>query len=58
MLNNIELIKPFIDFNEKDDKFLFCQIIRRPKDIKDKSNHISSHRVLRTYFIRSQKNLE
>lgn len=58
MLNNIELIKPFIDFEENDNKFIFCQIIQRHKDVNDETKYISSHRVINTYLIRSKQHLE
>jgi len=53
-INNLELIRPFIDPIDEND-FWFCQILRRKKENPDNT---SNSRVIKTYYIRSADHLE
>lgn len=53
MINNIELIKPLLSFENKND-FYYLLILKMKKDQEDKENH-QSVRTIKTYII---KNLE
>ena len=58
MIDNIELIKPLLTFESKDE-FYYLQVIRRKKDLPDKvrgSNN--SSRLVKSYFINSVEYLE
>lgn len=55
MIDNFELIKPLFYFNEANNMFFHCQIVRRAKDHKpDKVKE----GAIKTYFIRSREHLE
>lgn len=55
MIDNFELIKPLFYFNEANNMFFHCQIVRRAKDHKpDKVEE----GAIKTYFIRSREHLE
>lgn len=57
MINNIELIKPLLNFSEDGD-FYMLYILKRKKDqITDKENH-QSVRTIKTYSIESIEYLE
>lgn len=57
MINNIELIKPLLNFSEKGD-FYMLYIFKRKKDqTTDKANH-QSVRTIKTYCIESIEQLE
>lgn len=57
MINNIELIKPLLNFSEDGD-FYMLYILKRKKDqITDKENH-QSVRTIKTYSIESIQYLE
>lgn len=55
MINNIELILPFFNFNEGNDMFMHCQIVQRAKDHKGERVREGA---IKTYFIRSREHLE
>lgn len=57
MVNNLELIKKLFYFNEANDMFFYCQIIKRAKDHK-KSGQKVKEGPLHTYLIRSKEHLE
>lgn len=55
MIDNFELIKPLFYFNEANNMFFHCQIVRRAKDHKpDKVKE----GAIKTYFIRSREHLD
>ena len=57
MINNIELIKPLLNFSEVGD-FYMLYIFKRKKDqTTDKANH-QSVRTIKTYCIESVEQLE
>lgn len=55
MIDNFELIKPFFYFNEANDMFLHCQVIRRGKDHPDLP---AANRTIMQYFVTSREHLE
>lgn len=55
MINNIELLLPYIYFNEVNNMFMHCQIVQRAKDHKEKKVHESA---IKTYFIQSREHLQ
>lgn len=55
MIDNFNLIKSLIDFNEKDELFFYLQIIRRGKDHK---NLPSANKVIKDYYIQSASSLD
>lgn len=55
MIDNFELIKPLFYFNEANNMFFHCQIVRRAKDHKpDKVKE----GAIKTYFIRSREHFD
>lgn len=57
-VNNFDLIKSFLEF-ENDDTFYFLQLIRRRKDNPDIPNEKSNnYRSIKTYFITSKEMLD
>lgn len=54
MINNFEQIKTMFNFNEKDNRFLHCQIVQRTKDLNGERVHKGA---IKTYFLRSAKQL-
>ncbi len=54
MVNNLELIKPLLEFKSEDD-FYFLQIIKRKKEHPELG---SNNHVIRTYYISSINSLE
>lgn len=53
-INNYEKVLPLIDFEKTDNKFVFLQIIRRPKD----HNYTTvTNRVMASYVIRCKEDL-
>lgn len=57
MINNLELIKPLLNFKSSDD-FYFVQIIQRKKDNPGTSGTNNSARLITSYYIKSIENLE
>lgn len=55
MIDNSELIKPFLYFNENNNIFFHCQIVKRAKD---HPNEKVKEGAIHTYFIRSEEHLE
>lgn len=56
MINNIELIKPLLNFSEEGD-FYMLYVLKRKKDQVDKDNH-QSVRTIKAYCIESVEYLE
>lgn len=54
MIDNIELIKPFLKFESEDD-FYYLQILQRKKENSELG---SNSRVIKNYYIRSIEHLE
>ncbi len=57
IVNNFELIKTLLKFEDKDD-FYFCQIIQRKKDGNDVPSANNGYRTIRSYYIRSFEDYE
>lgn len=57
MINNIELIKPLLNFENKGDFYMLYVFKRKKDQTTDKSNH-QSVRTIKTYCIDSIENLE
>lgn len=55
MIDNFELIKKMFYFNEANNMFFHCQIVRRAKD--HKPNKVKEG-AIKTYFIKSKEHLE
>lgn len=59
-VDNINIIKPLLDFSDKD-RFYFLQIINRKKDVK-KGTKIqgtnNNSRLVKAYFVRSEEYLD
>lgn len=55
MINNIDLIIPFFNFNEANNMFMHCQIVQRAKDHKEEK---VKEGAIKTYFIRSREHLK
>lgn len=55
-INNYERLLPLIDFNKEDNKFVFLQIIRRPKDHPGVVT--ATNRVMASYTIRCKEDLK
>jgi hypothetical protein len=55
MINNMELLLPYIYFNEGNNMFMHCQIVQRAKDHKGEK---VKEGALKTYFIRSREHLQ
>jgi hypothetical protein len=55
MINNMELLLPYIYFNEANKMFIHCQIVQRAKDHNEKKVHEGA---IKTYFIQSREHLE
>lgn len=55
MIDNFELIKEMFYFNEANNMFFHCQIVRRAKD--HKPNKVKEG-AIKTYFIKSKEHLE
>lgn len=56
MVDNFDLIKPLFYFNEANNMFFFCQIVRRAKDHKGEEK--VKENAINTYFITSRDHLE
>ena len=58
IINNIELIKPFLTF-ESDDTYYHFQILKRKKDCEEHDKGRNNNaRCLRSYYINSIEYLE
>ena len=57
IVNNFELIKSLLHFDDKDD-FYFCQIIQRKKDGNNVPSANNGYRTIKTYYIRSIEDFE
>lgn len=59
MVDNFEIIKPLLDFSDKD-TFYFLQVLQRKKDHKQgKVNGTNNNaRLIKAYYIKSQEHLE
>lgn len=59
MINNIELIKPLLDFSDPD-KFYFLQVLQRKKDHNNKSvtGTNNNSRLIKAYFVHSMEYFE
>ncbi len=55
MINNLNLIKPLLEFPHKE-CFYFCQVLQRGKE--NPHLNMSNSRVIKTYYITSIKKLE
>lgn len=55
MIDNFELIKPLLCFNELNNKFFHCQIVQRVKD--HKPNKVKED-AIKTYCIKSKEHLD
>lgn len=55
MIDNSELIKSLINFNENNKVFLHCQIVQRNKDFPKKK---IKEKAIQSYFIRSKEHLD
>lgn len=56
MINNISFVYHYLNFEERDNRFLHCQIIRRAKD--HRGPKAVKGGLLRTYLIRSRDHLQ
>ena len=54
MINNLEIIKPLLNFSSEDD-FYFLQILQRKKENPQLG---SNSRVIKNYYIKSVEHLE
>lgn len=52
VVNNFDLIKKLLRFDDKDD-FYFCQVIQRKKDGNNVPSANNGYRTIKTYYIRS-----
>ena len=57
MINNIELIKPLLNFDDEDDFYMLYVFKRKKDQSTDKANH-QSVRTIRSYCIKSIEQLE
>lgn len=58
MKNNLELIKPLLEFSNEDD-FYLLQIILRKKDFEEPTDLVSNNsRSVKSYYITSEEHLE
>ena len=57
VIDNFNQIKSLLTFEDKDD-FYFCQIIQRKKDGNDVPASNNGYRTIRTYYIKSPKDLD
>lgn len=57
VVDNFAQIKSLLTFEDKDD-FYFCQIIQRKKDGNDVPSSNNGYRTIRTYYIKSGKDLD
>lgn len=57
MIDNFELVKQLIPFNEEDKLFFFLQIVRRAKDHKYNNTKVKEG-AIKTYFVTSKAYLD
>lgn len=57
MINNLELIKPLLNFEDEDDFYMLYVFKRKKDQTTDKANH-QSVRTIRSYCIKSIEQLE
>ena len=57
MVDNFDLIKQLLHFDDKDD-FYFCQIIQRKKDGNNVPSANNGYRTIKTYYLRSIEDYE
>lgn len=57
MIDNFELVKQLISFNEEDKLFFFLQIVRRAKDHKYNNTKVKEG-AIKTYFVTSKAYLD
>ena len=57
MINNLELIKPLLNFEDEDDFYMLYVFKRKKDQSTDKANH-QSVRTIRSYCIKSIEQLE
>lgn len=57
MVNNLEIIKGLFYFNEANNMFFHCQIVRRAKDHKESEKKVKEGSI-HTYLVRSKEHLE
>lgn len=55
MINNLQLILPYLHFNEGNYMFMYVYIVQRAKDLENK---VGNRNCNKSYFIRSREHLE